>query len=55
MENKIIESIVLLLIIGLNFYAIWFPYYREYKSKKPSIDLSKEIYNRIKSKAIKTQ
>jgi len=48
MENKIVELIVLLIIIGLNFYAMWFPYYREYKSKKTPINLSKEIYNRIK-------
>jgi len=48
MENKIIEVIILLSISGLWSYASW-RRSQEDKRKKSSKNLSKEIYNRIKS------
>ena len=48
MENKIVELIVLLIISGLGYYTMWLRS-REINRKKSSINLSKEIYNRIKA------
>lgn len=49
MENKLVELVILVFLIGLNFFAFLFPFYKDVINKKPSIDLSKKIEDHIKS------
>ena len=34
MENEILGLLILLVLVGLNFFILLFPFYRDYKSKK---------------------